>query len=75
MCQIALIRSGGVVEIRFFTNGLYSQTCLGFFCRTEKPWASYHWKNIEPLTPTPAEKLETGFQDHQNDEPKAQSIA
>lgn len=75
MCQTALIRSGGVVEIRFFTNGLYSQTCLGFFCRTEKPWASYHWKNIEPLTPTPAEKLETGFQDHQNDEPKAQSIA
>ena len=36
MCQTALIRSGGVMEIRFFTNGLYSQTCLRFFCRTEK---------------------------------------
>lgn len=59
------------MEIRFFTNGLYSQTCLRFFCRTEKPCASYHWKNTESLTPTPAEKLETGFQDHQNNEPKS----
>lgn len=24
------------------------------------------------MTPTPAEKLETGFQDHQNDDPKVQ---
>ena len=72
MCHKALLRSGGVMEIRFSTKGLYSQTCSGFFCRTEKPCTSYHWKNIEPMTPTPAEKLETGFQDHQNDDPKVQ---